>query len=1094
VKCLNSFLELSLDPGLTSQYSLVPVFMVMAPLNNRQISPEKVKMVLHQIFDKIDAVHPRLIECVLMFLSMHPNYAIGREFNEYCLRIKGLSHIGHLALLRSIIAVEMPYYFYPRAAFAFLNLVLQLGIAFDYIRQQIPLLMKIPKEIFKISSQRGRAVRERSSLLFFVDESLLASKICEAMPSLVVKMSDWEVKDLLKIALGSNNRVISYLLLLAIARDAEASRRLPIDFDDHLAPALKLDNPIAVQIAAESICWHISHHPSRLSKLLERIKPDRSSSCFAEAAMVRILDLSDQVLLDLIFRAAKRLTNESLLNYVIHELTCLYEAKSKQLVRLGLGDQQCQFLLALLQVPRDLFSHFLIADCLEKFIAHLLPNLESEAQTKIVVLSLQTFYHLPLPFMKQRFYETFRSFVVSSPDFVQFFEINLPLSTTSPIDTRLACCGVLSDLSSVHPVKLEDLNQLTPFLVLLQRTNDKRVIDLLVAAALSDSLIQWFALTKQLLSSNMMPGFGDCQVEPNVTVKCCALKIIEKILPSVKESLFTETESLDDLMTSVIHAVEARRAELDQIAYGILKSTVNIFKDVLIDNTNPLAIYESQFSIAIRASFPSAIDAAAEFHVAYIEMFMANFEKDRVNCLGLLESYVKGLNSVIVRTSGYFAITSEICMLASKFDVVCETFRGFLSTLAPLFSAILFDSIRLRTTGSDLLRLATYRDRVSSFYHSLMSATVWLRKKFPAEDQVPLDSVVSFFLLELISASESWRLFAAFSALTTLLKCNAAEFSEMLPLALTSMCHAANQDAAAIGPLIPEFLDVATALRPRDAQLWTSLAFTALSHRCSAAVLGRILKFTELGLVKASMVQFADFVVAELDRRDITQDEAAALVTVLYDVEPGAIPAILPRLLGIERNVAFKLKAIERAYRRIETRSAIDVVSAFLVETLQPETMKVIGDIIIRRPAIGVEILRRGVARRAFSHRFELARGIVFFHFANLVFDQLADFESICRDGAKAVLRAFALDGNDRTSGEMMAVLTVAMVRKCDQRMPAASARAFVALASDARAEVNRLLQKYGTTKVVKKVSLVKFSAMARRKTDDEWQSLDMDD
>jgi hypothetical protein len=38
VKCLNSFLELSLDPGLTSQSSLVPVFMVMAPLNRRLLA------------------------------------------------------------------------------------------------------------------------------------------------------------------------------------------------------------------------------------------------------------------------------------------------------------------------------------------------------------------------------------------------------------------------------------------------------------------------------------------------------------------------------------------------------------------------------------------------------------------------------------------------------------------------------------------------------------------------------------------------------------------------------------------------------------------------------------------------------------------------------------------------------------------------------------------------------------------------------------------------------------------------------------------------------------------------------------------------
>jgi hypothetical protein len=221
-----------------------------------------------------------------------------------------------------------------------------------------------------------------------------------------------------------------------------------------------------------------------------------------------------------------------------------------------------------------------------------------------------------------------------------------------------------------------------------------------------------------------MPGFGDCQVEPNVTVKRCALKIIESLLPRLSKSLITQHEGLDDLMTSVIHAIEARQAELDGPAFQILKTIVDTFKNIVIDRTNPLSLYESQFAIAIRSSFPSAIDAAADFHVAYLEMFISNFEQNSLGCLILLENYVKGLNAVVVRTAGYFAIASEICILAKKFEVVYDSFRPFLASISPLFSGILFDSIRLRTSRSDWSQLSAYRSRISPFYHNLLGATV----------------------------------------------------------------------------------------------------------------------------------------------------------------------------------------------------------------------------------------------------------------------------------------------------------------------------------------------------------------------------------
>jgi hypothetical protein len=592
-----------------------------------------------------------------------------------------------------------------------------------------------------------------------------------------------------------------------------------------------------------------------------------------------------------------------------------------------------------------------------------------------------------------------------------------------------------------------------------------------------------------------MPGFGDCQVEPNVTVKRCALKIIESLLPRLSKSLITQHEGLDDLMTSVIHAIEARRAELDRPAFQILKTIVDTFKDVVIDGANPLSLYESQFAIAIRSSFPSAIDAAADFHVSYLEMFMSNFEQNSRGCLILLDNYIKGLSAVVVRTAGYFAIASEICILAKKYEVVYDSFGPFLASISPLFSGILFDSIRLRTSGSDWSQLSAYRSCISPFYHNLLSATVWLRKRFPVKDSLSTIVIFSFFLLELTSSSESWRSFSAYAALNSLLNWNADEVDpDLLTLVLSSMCHVSKWNPQFFRPLVAEFLEIATSLKIQDEDLWVSLAYTALNGSCSARVLARILMSVRREIVQHSVVQFSDFVISELSNHIITQDDAICLVTILYDKVPEAVPVILSRLFTTEGFVAFKLRVVERAYNRVVTRVAIDRVSQFFEATLQPETMKVLGSILIKCPRIGVEIMKRGVLQKCVSPTFELCHGPTFFYFTSLVFDLMGDGSEVVREIAKAVLRVFAVDGTDRTKGETIAALAMILLNKCEEKVPGATLPAFLELGTEVRGEVNRLLQKYAAKKAVKKVSLVTFSPLTRRRTDDQWQSLGGDD
>jgi hypothetical protein len=1031
MELLNEFLEHSLGVHADNDRFLMPSFMVMSTLDKSLIPRERVEQILVTVLGRIKNASVRLIECILLFLSTHPNYSVAEKFSMFSIDLLGrLSRVGHLALLRTILAVDMPPSFYFQASVTFIQLALRFGIALEDIKKICPNLMRIREEQFRSAFRRGKAVKERCSLLFFVDESYLARRICEALPRLFVKMRDADIPVLMNVTIPSGNRVVGHLAILSILKDPEAAKRVPIGIDDQLLKILESNNSILIQITAECIAWHISRHPERLRTSVNYIAANESiEACFLEAAIVRVVDLSDRDLFDVIFRLAQRVNIPLLTNYVLNELVGLYEAKGKQLAALSLGDQQCQIILNLLMGPnpQDLFTCDLAAHCLERLVPVLMTTQENESTRTLLILALQTFYYSPIPLMKQMFYEVFKALTAYSTDLIDRFEIKLPFSGTTPINTRLSACAVIAKMAKLRPVKLADLDRLAPFLLLLQRTQDKRVAEMLIASAQSDLSPKWFHITKQLLSVNAMPGFGDCQVEPNVTVKCCALKIMDALLPALA------TDSvLDDIMASTIAAIPERLTELDTVAFRILKKVLEAFRDA---PTRPLTKHDEQLKVAVRASFPSAVDVSADFNVAFQELFLADFDGDPEKCLNFVQLYVNGLSHVVIRTAGFFAIASELCVLAQGIPFVADRFKRFLTTLRPLFSAVLLDLIRVRTSGQ---RLSIDRSKISPFYHNFLRATIWLRRTYPAEDSLTAPVIVSFFLLELSPTSEDWRCFSACAALNSLLR-NELD-AESVGLVVTTISTARHARPELFGPLVDDFVNAVSSLKVEDEAFWVSVVCTAVNGRCGAAAFGKLLAALPVELVRRSAAQLVEFAVALGD---------CAVVGVLVEKVGDPILAILVGADGFAEN---KIRMIGKAYEDVGTRVAIDRVAQLFADNLGAVAWTVLGEVVAARPQIGAEILRRGVVQKLVAPGGE--GGSDWFAFAEVAVAQLGEVREVVADVAAAALRRLAAEGRG-VAGAAMTLL-----KKCDERGKAASG-AFAGLGGDEKEAIGRLLEQF---------------------------------
>lgn len=223
------------------------------------------------------------------------------------------------------------------------------------------------------------------------------------------------------------------------------------------------------------------------------------------------------------------------------------------------------------------------------------------------------------------------------------------------------------------------------------------------------------------------------------------------------------------------------------------------------------------------------------------------------------------------------------------------------------------------------------------------------------------------------------------------------------------------------------------------------------------------------------------------------------MTTILFEVGPVAIPSILQKVCGDDSSyIHFKMTTIRRALLRCETRSAIDRVALFVIEHFKDGGLDVVGQMLIRRPRVGLELLGRGAANKAVLMVDDSPDDCkMALQFLRLVVAQTRGEHKrteIAVAVGKTAIHAIAKWGGDRKNGKAISAEAVAILR--DE----ATKRAFK-VGGDADREAALVVLR-GIVAAAKpaapKLALKMFSSNrpAKRQAADEgeWLSLEMDD
>jgi hypothetical protein len=400
---------------------------------------------------------------------------------------------------------------------------------------------------------------------------------------------------------------------------------------------------------------------------------------------------------------------------------------------------------------------------------------------------------------------------------------------------------------------------------------------------------------------------------------------------------------------------------------------------------------------------------------------------------------------------------------------------------------------------------------MSSSYSDLLFSFVWLQHVFPLDVVlITVDRMIAFFLLEMCISAESWRIYGAFAGFSAVFQyVGRAVPLELFDLIIAACADSSRRNVNLLRPLVPDFLLYAGALidkTPEYEKIWHGLVSILLSNdnECSPTALAHIIRNSQTVDFAG---RFGRFIVRHLLRETYNEEDASALMTMLFDAAPMAIPSFIKIMSetrkGIDQYVNFKLNAVKRALLRYETREAIDKIAVFFIKNFQNGGMEAIAQVLVRRPAIGMEFLARGAADQAASRiddGVNEAKQIL--PFLSLVLSKLRGHKlrlDIAAQIAEAAYHTIVKYGGDRRRGRELVIEAVALLREADKVARGASCKAFRAIAEEEQRFCTSCLKK-----IVEvpgsgaKLSLKKFSnaKLVRRQAaeDDDWQAIVVDD
>lgn len=907
---------------------------------------------------KQDIVSSRLCEAALFYLITHEHHH-AKEITTMC-----LPHLWRMTPAGRIFLFKLCSKYKVKSAFNHFYKV----VTPDAVNREFALHlmspMYSPKDYFM---PRKGVTPNIGSLLFVPDEVVFGQAIIVTMPEAFANLPEEDRKIKLEQLIDEKVKLPMYAILLQLYKSCP--ELMPEDFIVHMLKELFMKN-ITVeesQLLAESIALHVKQYLDSFKEVQTYLdRRSHFSICFLVASISKHVVLSDSVITIFLFTMQVAMKDTNLYPFALHALCEMYETLSQQLVSMMVGDAQCQIILKCMYTmpTRDPLSLMLIERCVERLVPILLPFLSDESTFELLFLVIQCFKNTPVPYASEFFHLVLRASLAFSPRLLSKFSLSFP-PLNSSAELKLSVCGAMADASQIVPLSEDNFDLIPSILILLQRTKDQRASQFIVALAKSTAdrrMSDWLALSKTLLSSNKMPGFGSNTVQPNTRVKACALDFTRALLPFLSKQANLVTECLDDMMTSTIRAVETQKIELHEIAYKTLTDVITNFKDRISEGCPILELYESQFSIACRHAFPSSVDVAASFIVTFLQFLFGN---ETSNSRGeILRQVVSGLEKFRRRSFGFLDIASKVVEICSYKKEFVPEFTKFFESIGGIFKEMLIECVRIRTTKNiPWEQLSQFRAQFSHFYSRFLLACVWLRSYSP--QLLDTETLSAFLSLEATTASESWRVSAGVAASTALLEKYRQEISkEMLVHLIHIVCDAVCRNTILLKPLTSSFV-VAACKSQGACDNALGLLNAVIREKCGALALSSVLMLKSPAVIAYSE-QVASYIVTMLNDNEFQCDDAICAATILMSMldDEEEFSNIVAEFL-LAQDTKFGLTVCRRALTKFPGCAAASSIARLCKRSILTGGIDLAAFLLARSDPIALDVLSRGVLSAA---------------------------------------------------------------------------------------------------------------------------------
>lgn len=805
------------------------------------------------------------------------------------------------------------------------------------------------------------------SLLFVPDEITFGQAVIMTMPEMFENMKEEDRKLKLQQLMEEKVKLPIYAIILQLYKTCPTA--IPDDFHHAMLREL-FQKHITVeesQILSECMAFHINQYNDSFKDIQSYIEKQRTfSTCFLVASISRHVTLSDSVITLCLYSMQVAMKEPTLFTYALHALCEIYETMSQQLASMMVGDAQCQIILkCMYQMPtNDPHSLMLIERCVERLIPILLPFLSNESTFDLLLLVIQCFRNTPVPYASEFFHLVLRAALAFSPRLLQKFTLSFP-PMNSTCELKLSVCGAMADASQIVPLSDANFDLVPSILILLQRTKDQRAAQFIVALAKSTAdhrMSDLLTLSKTLLSSNKMPGFGSANVQPNTRVKACALDFTRVLLPVLSKQTLLKTDCLDDMMTSTIRAVETQKKELHETAYKMLADVITNFSSRQVQGTSILELYESQFSIACKHAFPSSLDLAANFVVIFLQfLFESNGKNSRAE---ILRQVVAGLEKCSKSSFGYLDIASKVVEICSTRPEYVKEFSKFFQSISEHFKEMLTECVKIRTVKNcPWEQQSKFRAQYSHFYSRFLLSCVWLRSYSP--QVIDSETLAAFLSLETMTASESWRATAGVAASTALLENYKQDISkDMLVQLIHTVCDAVSRSSTLMKPVISSFVIAACkSTGAKDNAL--GLLNSVIREKCGALALSSVLMLKSIEVLKYAN-QISSYIVTMLNNNEFKCDEAICAATILMSKldDEDLFSDIMAEFL-LAQDTKFGVIICRRGLTKFPGCAAASSVARLCKRAILSGGLDLIAYLLARNDPIAMDVLSRGVLSSA---------------------------------------------------------------------------------------------------------------------------------